>query len=216
MPEGANAPARPATKRAQRAASVENLLGAALGLFVSQGYRHTTVEQVAEAAGLTKGSVYFYFKSKDGLLHALLDRVEAIVVDDMVRRVSDAGPDAAAKIVAFVHGQAALGVTQAEHVLLLILMSLEFGGQGEAVEARTRAIYDRLYRTLEGLIDFGKSRGEFRADIGTAEQAAVVMAGHDGTFLEWHRRGRDFDGEELVRALRTSTLRGLTKEQPSR
>ncbi len=204
---------KPATKSAQRAASVENLLGAALALFVSQGYRHTTVEQIAEAAGLTKGSVYFYFKSKDGLLHALLDGVEEIVVDHMVRRVSDAGPDAAAKIVAFVHGQATLGVTQAEHVLLLVLMSLEFGGQGEAIEARTRAIYDRLYRTLEDLIDFGKSRGEFRTDIRTREQAAIVMAGHDGTFLEWYRRSEDFNGEELVRALRTSTLRSLTQEQ---
>ena len=215
MPEGATPARKPATKRAQRAASVEKLLGAALALFVSQGYRHTTVEQIAEAADLTKGSVYFYFKSKDGLLHALLDRVEEIVADDMVRRVSEAGPDAAAKIVAFVHGQATLGVTQAEHVLLLVLMSLEFGGQGDAIETRTRAIYDRLYRTLEDLIDFGKSRGEFRADIGTPEQAAIVMAGHDGTFLEWYRRGRAFNGEELVRALRTSTLRGLMKETPS-
>jgi hypothetical protein len=35
------------------------------------------------------------------------------------------------------------------------------------------------------------------------------MAGHDGTFLEWYRRGAEFDGEELVRALRTSMLAGL-------
>lgn len=202
---------RPTTKQAQREASIEKLRAAGLSLFVSQGYRHTTVEQIAETAGLTKGSVYFYFRNKEGLLHRLLDRVEEIVADGMAARIAAAGPDAADKIVAFVHGQAALGITRAEHVLLLILMSLEFGGQGDAIEARTRAIYDRLYRAVEDIIDLGKARGEFRDDIHTREQAAIVMAGHDGTFLEWQRRGRDFDGEELVRALRVSTLGGLMK-----
>lgn len=204
--------ARPATKREQREASVENLLVAALGLFVSRGYRHTSVDQIAAAAGLTKGAVYFYFRNKEGLLLALLERVEEIVVDPMVDRVAAAGPDAASKLVAFVHGQAALGVTRAEHVLLLILMSLEFGGQKDDVETRVQEIYARLYRTLEELIEFGKAAGEFRADVGTAEQAAIVMAGHDGTFLEWYRRGDAFNGEELVRALRIATLRGLTTD----
>jgi AcrR family transcriptional regulator len=201
--------ARPATKRKQREASTERLLGAALSRFVGQGFRHTTVEQVADDAGLTKGSVYFYFKGKDAVLTALLDRVEQVVVDDMIARVSAAGPDAADKLVAFVHGQARLGVERWEHVLLLILMSLEFAGRGGPIEDRTRAIYVRMYRTIEDVIALGKRQGAFRDDLRTREQAAIVMAGHDGTFLEWYRRGADFDGAELVRALRTATLGGL-------
>lgn len=201
--------ARPATKREQREASIERLLGAALSRFVSQGFSHTTVEQIADDAGLTKGSVYFYFKGKDALLMAVLDRVEQVVVDEMIARVSAAGPGAADKLVAFVHGQARLGVDRWEHVLLLILMSLEFAGRGGPVEDRTKAIYARMYRTIEAVLDLGRRQGVFRDDLRTREQAAIVMAGHDGTFLEWYRRGADFDGEELVRALRTATLGGL-------
>ena len=66
---------RPATKREQRAASIEALLGEALALFITQGYHATTVEEIAQAAGLTKGAVYFYFKSKANVLKALLDRM---------------------------------------------------------------------------------------------------------------------------------------------
>ena len=80
---------RPATKQAQREASVDNLLGAALRLFVSQGFRHTTVENIADEAGLTKGSVYFYFDTKAALLVRLLDRVEAVVVGEMEARVDN-------------------------------------------------------------------------------------------------------------------------------
>lgn len=201
--------AQPLTKRAQREASVENLLGAALSLFVRQGYRHTSVEAIADTVGLTKGSVFFYFGAKAKLLDRLLDRVEEIVVDEMEARVAAAGMDARARIVAFVHGQAMLGVERWEYVLLLILMSLEFRDAGDAIEKRIRSIYDRLYAAIEAIIEDGKTRDVFRTDINSREQAAIVMAGHDGTFLQWHRRGRDLNGEELVRALRTTTLAGL-------
>lgn len=202
---------RPATKKAQREASVEGLLMAARALFVLQGYRHTTVDEIAEAAHLTKGAVYFYFRNKEALLAALLNRVETIVVDGMTGRVAAAGPGAADRLVAFMHGQARLGVESAEDVLLLILMSLEFAGTGGPVEARIRAVYDRLYKAIEAIIALGKRRGEFCADIRTREQAAIVMALHDGTFLEWYRRRQALGGPELVRALRTSMLAGLLR-----
>jgi len=102
-----------------------------------------------------------------------------------------------------------LGVERWEYVLLLILMSLEFRDAGDAIERRIARIYGRLYAAIEAIIEDGKASGVFRADIASREQAAIVMAGHDGTFLQWHRRGRALDGEELVRALRTFTLAGL-------
>jgi AcrR family transcriptional regulator len=202
---------RPATKKARREASVEGLLAAARALFVSQGYRHTTVDAIAEAADLTKGAVYFYFRNKEALLAALLGRIETVVVGGMTGRIAAAGPGAADRLVAFMHGQAQLGVESAEDVLLLILMSLEFAGTGGPVEARIRALYDRLYKAIEAIIATGKRRGEFRADLRAREQAAIVMALHDGTFLEWYRRRSALDGPELVRALRTTMLAGLLR-----
>jgi AcrR family transcriptional regulator len=206
---------RPTTKREQRDASIEKILAAALGLFVSQGYRQTTVEQVAEAAGLTKGSVYFYFGNKEALLLALLDRVEEVVVDHTERLVDEAAPDPVQRLVTFIHGQAILGVDRWQQVLLLVLMSLEFTGTDSTIHRRTEQIYGRLQRLVEGIIEFGKTHGRFRTDLATREQAAVVIAGHDGTFLEWYRRGRQLDGEELVRALREATLAGLAARRPA-
>ncbi|MGE5146220.1 MAG: TetR/AcrR family transcriptional regulator [Candidatus Eiseniibacteriota bacterium] len=202
---------RPATKKEQRAASTEKLLAAALRLFVSQGYRHTTVDEIALASGLTKGAVYFYFRSKDTVLMTLFDRVEAVVVEPMVARVAAAGPTARDKFVAFIHGQAQLGVERADEVLLLVLMSLEFAGRGGAIEARLRAIYERMYDTVEEIIALGRKRGEFRSDLRLREQAAIIMGAHDGTFLEWYRRRSAFNGRGLTRALRVTLLQGLER-----
>lgn len=206
-----NAP--PQTKKAQRAASIAKLLSAALNRFVGHGYRHTTVEAIARSAGLSKGAVYFYFGSKSVLLLRLLGQVETVIVDEMEARIAAAGPSAPDMLIAFVHGQAMLGVERWEYVLLLILMSLEFRGAGEEIEARVTGIYARLYDAIEAIIEEGKAAGVFSAELGTREQAAIVMAGHDGTFLEWYRRGRSLDGEELVRALRVATLGGLEATQ---
>lgn len=47
------------------------ILEAALGLFGSKGFNETTMEEVANAAGVAKGTIYLYFESKEHLLLAL-------------------------------------------------------------------------------------------------------------------------------------------------
>ena len=49
------------------------LLDAAKGLMLAKGYTATTVEEICAAAGLTKGSFFHYFKSKEDLGRAVLD-----------------------------------------------------------------------------------------------------------------------------------------------
>lgn len=198
-------------KQEQRRASVEGLLASALRLFVSLGYRATNLEAIAAAAGLSKGSVHFYFGSKEAVLVELLRRVQAVVVDEALAAAAAAGPDAADRLVAFLHHQAKLGVSHRDEVLLLILMSIEFGGRRGAASRLIGRIYRRLYGFLERLIREGRTSGAFRTDLEAREAAAVIMANHDGTFLEWYRRSRALRGPELVRALREIVLSGVAK-----
>ena len=73
------------TKVEQREASLEKLLSAARHLFVSKGYASTTLEEIAAAVGMTKGSVYFYFGSKEAVLLELLNQAEQIVIDTVLK-----------------------------------------------------------------------------------------------------------------------------------
>ena len=205
----ANANAKTSTRSERRAASIERIVDAALNLFVSRGYKSTTVEQIANETGLTKGAVYFYFKTKEAVMLQLLDEAEAIVVDRMVRDNAEAGDTARDKLVAFVHGQARLAIEYPLHILLLILMSAEFVGLGGAIDERLRAIYRRMYDEIEAMIRLGQSTGEIRSDVSTRELAATLMASHDGVFLEWYRRRDELDGREFTRAFRHLLTDGL-------
>jgi TetR/AcrR family transcriptional regulator len=51
----------------------KHLLSCALRLFVARGYEGVCVQEIVEAAGVTKPTLYHYFGSKRGLLEALLE-----------------------------------------------------------------------------------------------------------------------------------------------
>jgi AcrR family transcriptional regulator len=200
-------------KQEQRLASTQRLLDSALHLFVSKGYRSTNLEQIAGDARLSKGAVFFYFGSKEAVLLELLKRVQAVAVDEAIKTAAAGGPGAADKLVAFLHHQAKLGVTHRDEVLLLILMSLEFGGRDGAVSRIIRRIYRRLYGFVENVIAEGRASGELRRDLDQRELASIIMANHDGTFLEWYRRSGSLEGGALVRALREVILSGVSKKR---
>jgi AcrR family transcriptional regulator len=66
------------------------MLDAALRLFVERGYRGTSMEGIAEAAGVTKPVVYDCYPSKERLFRALLDREEERLLGEVQALPSDA------------------------------------------------------------------------------------------------------------------------------
>jgi len=59
----------------------EDILAAAKRTFAKKGYHATTIADVAKAARISYGSVYWYFDSKDALFHALMDSEELALRD---------------------------------------------------------------------------------------------------------------------------------------
>ncbi|MEU8775927.1 TetR/AcrR family transcriptional regulator [Streptomyces sp. NPDC048606] len=53
----------------------QRLLAVATRLFADRGYDRTSVQEIVEAAGVTKGALYHYFGSKDDLLHEVYARM---------------------------------------------------------------------------------------------------------------------------------------------
>lgn len=73
-----------------RASSTSRIMDAALELFGTVGYQSTTIAQIADKAGVSKGLIYNYFDSKESLLKAMIDElakegekiVQKVTVDD--------------------------------------------------------------------------------------------------------------------------------------
>ena len=199
----------PTTRREQGEASLEKILDAALSLMVSRGYSATTVDDIAKHAGLTKGAVYFHFKSKTDILIKLLDIIEKLIIGGMTERVIKAGPTSTDKLVAAIHSQGKLAESKTKYLLLFTIALLEFNGTDSVIEMRVRSIYGAYIAALEEIIRAGKSSGEFQVDVDPQELAAVVMALEHGTLTEWYLRSKVLDGPQLVRAARHVLLSGI-------
>jgi AcrR family transcriptional regulator len=78
-------------KRAEsRELTRKRLLDAAERLFARHGFDATSVDDVAEAAGFSKGALYYNFESKDELLEALVERSIADLVTSLESALADA------------------------------------------------------------------------------------------------------------------------------
>lgn len=202
--------AAPVTKKEQRRQSVEKLLAAALKLFIRQGYHATSVDQIAQEAGLTKGAVYFYFKSKGRVLMDLLDRLESTTIEPTIAAVHAAGGNARDQLVAFMHSQSMISAERGELMMLAILMSTEFHGTGDPIEERLHELMGRMYTLLTTTVDAGRGQGLIRRELGTPETVSMIMAVNQGCYIEWYRNRSRLNGPDLVRAMRTIVLGGVT------
>jgi AcrR family transcriptional regulator len=73
----------------------QELLSAAEACFVSQGFHASSVDQVAERAGYTKGAVYSNFASKEDLFFAVYERRVEQVLEEVVPGLRQAGAERA-------------------------------------------------------------------------------------------------------------------------
>lgn len=83
---------RPVSELPETVSVQEKLARVSVELFATQGYAQTSVQQIVDAAGVTKGALYHYFKSKDDLLFDIYDRILSLQrehLDEIVARGFD-------------------------------------------------------------------------------------------------------------------------------
>jgi AcrR family transcriptional regulator len=66
----------------------KELMNAAEDLFIEKGYEQVEVSEIAKKVGVVKGTFYYYFKSKEAILDAIIDKYISILVEDMENMVN--------------------------------------------------------------------------------------------------------------------------------
>src|SRR5260370_35825620 len=80
-------------KAQQSAVTRRAILDACLKLFARHGFSTTSIDDIASAAGITKGAVYWHFENKEELFQAILEEIRARWVDSVLPPLSkESGP----------------------------------------------------------------------------------------------------------------------------
>lgn len=121
--------------------SRDRILESALELFSQRGYAATGVYDIARAAGIEKTALYWHFGSKEGLLAAVLDLMDAEFVERVAKRVAQSGGDSDDRLDLFVTGLKRLVSERGHLVRLMLSVSIE----RSQVSAETRAAMERIF-----------------------------------------------------------------------
>ena len=152
----------------------QQILQAAARVFVSKGLEAARVEEIAQEAGLSVGGVYWYFKSKDAIIHALLEEVFDADLREL-RAVLTADGSVHARLTAYVRG--ALSATAAQSPLSNELYSL--ATRNDAARRHLLTYLSEFQRLLAALIQQGIDRGELRP-VAPMQAALTLIAAYEG------------------------------------
>ncbi|WP_245226284.1 TetR/AcrR family transcriptional regulator [Streptomyces smyrnaeus] len=180
------------------------LLAAATRLFAEQGYDRTSVQEIVEAAGVTKGALYHYFGSKDDLLHEIygrLLRLQQERLDLLAEReapVEERLRQAAADVV----------VTTIENLDDAMIFFRSMHQLSPEKQKQVRAERRRYHERFRALIEEGRRAGVFS----DATPADLVVDYHFGSvhhLSSWYRPGGRLSPQQVADHLADLLLRAL-------
>jgi AcrR family transcriptional regulator len=182
----------------------EKLMRVSVELFAEHGYAQTSVQQIVDAAGVTKGALYHYFKSKDDLLFDIYDRLLSMQrehLDAIVARGLD--PEQTVRLVC-------------EDVIVTSIEGLDdgavfFRSQHMLSEKRQREVKQRrrdYNGAFEAILERGRAEGVFRTDIPLAILIAHFFS--DVHYLaQWYSPGGALTKQQVASELTDLYLAGL-------
>lgn len=182
----------------RRAQTTQRLLDAAADVFTRRGFHAATVDDIAEAAGYTKGAVYANFAGKEALFLALLDRH----LDDQlaqVDRVVASAPDTDLRV--WLRDASAAQMAAGGPFGLLTLEFWLYAARDAAARAALATRYRRIRERLAAVI---AERDAARGATGSRSPDAVatLVLGLDaGLFLQ-----HLIDPEAITPELRATAL----------
>lgn len=176
----------------------ERILGVALAEFAARGYSEVSIEEIAEAAGVTKGAVYYWFDDKADLgrelQHELYERLTVV----SLHALGD-GDLVTNMLQAFDAYLRALGDLGEARFFLRDAWTIP------ALDEAGRRDHDDALAMVEGILDAARARGEI-VDLDTGALARVLMGAWAEATLHVLRSG-DRPGtiavvEHLIKSLR--------------
>ncbi|SDZ81655.1 MULTISPECIES: TetR family transcriptional regulator [Acidovorax] len=121
-----------------------NLLDAAEQLFQSRGVSHTSLNDIAVAAGTTRGAIYWHFKDKADLFNAMMERVTLPLEQTLVAAYVEQSPHPVAEIRSAMLDALHLIATdaQTQRVLQIATHQVEYTADMGAVLERHLSVHD--------------------------------------------------------------------------
>jgi TetR/AcrR family transcriptional regulator, cholesterol catabolism regulator len=184
----------------------QEIVAVAARLFKEKGYRATTLEDIAAAVGMLKGSLYYYIRSKEELLYLVVrdpirqayNKLEEIVTSDAPVKV---------KIAQAIVNHMTLFHQHYPHIAVYLHDYHHLMQQLQKNAIETPKHYQQLWTTL---LEQGVATGEVRGDL-DVKVAGYAILGMCNWIYRWYNPQGALSAEEIAGIFTTLVLEGLTR-----
>jgi AcrR family transcriptional regulator len=194
----------------QGAETKKRLFECAEKLFQQYEYRDVSVESITKAAGVTKGTFYVHFESKDALYIALFSTYVEHLDLDYTTFLKNLPSDLSASdtLMAFVSKIIDLMVDKVGYDNLRTVYKLQLTN---ALDMQTITGYNRdIYKLFGNILDRGIQRGEFKTAMPTKDLTRHFVTAIRGLIYEWCIRYPDLNFKKHVQEHFRLLLDGIT------
>lgn len=186
----------------------EKLVEAAQRLFLMKGYEATTIAEVLRDAGVNAGSLYYFFKTKEELLLAVLDWYVAglhpMVIDPVFTQVAEP----LHRVFAILCGyRLMLVMTECKQGCPIGNLAIEMSEKSEAVREKIALNFVNWRKAIKQCLD--DARGVIPADIDTEQLSIFILTVMEGGVMQ-ARAHRSLETYDASVALLTDYFRRMT------
>ena len=161
------------------------IVSAAWKLFYEQGYENTTVEDILDLSGTSKGTFYHYFEGKDALLGTL-----SVLFDEKYEALIPTIPENSLEALAYLNRELFSMIDNSISLELLArLLSTQLVTRGEKHLLDRNRVYFRLLREI---VARGQERGELRRDLTVNEITKAYALMERALMYDWCLCGGDY------------------------
>jgi AcrR family transcriptional regulator len=189
--------------------TASRILNQAMRIFLEKGYHGASIDDITGAAKLTKGALYWHFRSKEDLLRKLIREYETGFLDKLIQAVAQVNGGASEKFTKYVRFNATFANFNRELCVSFTTLAAELVGAHHGIEPEIKRIYQKYQNFLSSLILQAKKEKVFKKEIDPDLAALVIMAFHDGILLQWSMNRDKIDGEAYVKMFKKIMLQGL-------
>ncbi len=199
-------------KRSDGIETDRKIVLAALELFVRKGYHGTSITDIMNKVGMTKGSLYAHFRSKGEILLRILERYRVRALDQMIPFVNDGEGDALDKIDRCINFNSQFASEHQNLCLFLTFLTTELNADVD-FEPMLKAVYRDYQKFISGVIRQGINQGVVDKETDPDLAALTFMALHDGLLHQWVLNRNVIDTKEYVKTFRKIFIYGLASEK---
>lgn len=185
-------------------ARLDEIYTAAAQVFSEKGYHGASIQHVADAVGILKGSLYYYIDSKQDLLFGIIDEVHRDALRSLEEWMAVDG-DATTRLRAFVEGHV---LANTRNITKIGVFFHDFRSLDPERRDRIIADRDRYDSHLRELIRQGQQEGVFRGDIDPKIASMAILGMMNWTYHWWRDDGPS-SASDVVKEFADLILLGL-------